>query len=59
MNEAETQAELIDPKLKDDGWDHRANSEVEIQPGHTSAIAVEPGVAYEENKKAKHKRQVN
>lgn len=24
MNEAETKAELIDPKLKDDGWDPKA-----------------------------------
>ena len=30
MNEAETRAELIDPKLKEDGWDSRTNPEVKI-----------------------------
>ncbi|NCQ19456.1 MAG: restriction endonuclease subunit R, partial [Ignavibacteria bacterium] len=30
MNEAETRAELIDPKLKENGWDGKANPEVKI-----------------------------
>jgi type I restriction enzyme, R subunit len=30
MNEAETRAELIDPKLKKNGWDSKANPEVKI-----------------------------
>ncbi len=30
MNEAETRAELIDPKPKEDGWDGRANSELKV-----------------------------
>jgi len=30
MNEAETRAELIDPKLSDNGWDKRSNSEVKV-----------------------------
>ena len=30
MNEAETRAELIDPKLKENGWDGKANLEVKI-----------------------------
>ncbi len=30
MNEAETRAELIDPKLKENGWDSKANPEVKI-----------------------------
>ena len=30
MNEAETRAELIDPKLKEDGWDGKANAEVKV-----------------------------
>ena len=31
MNEAETRAELIDPKLKEDGWDPKINAEVKVQ----------------------------
>ena len=30
MNEAETRAELIDPKLKENGWDAKANPDVKI-----------------------------
>jgi type I restriction enzyme R subunit len=30
MNEAETRAELIDPKLKENGWDPKANAEVKV-----------------------------
>ena len=30
MNEAETRAELIDPKLKEDGWDSKTNPEVKV-----------------------------
>ncbi len=30
MNESETRAELIDPKLKEDGWDSKANPDVKI-----------------------------
>jgi len=30
MNEAETRAELIDPKLKENGWDPKANPEVKV-----------------------------
>ncbi len=30
MNEAETRAELIDPKLKENGWDGKANTDVKI-----------------------------
>lgn len=30
MNEAETRAELIDPQLKDDGWDSKSNPEVKV-----------------------------
>ena len=30
MNEAETRAELIDPKLKEDGWDGKVNPEVKV-----------------------------
>jgi type I restriction enzyme R subunit len=30
MNEAETRAELIDPKLKEDGWDNKVNPDVKI-----------------------------
>lgn len=30
MNEAETRAELIDPKLKENGWDGKANPDVKI-----------------------------
>lgn len=30
MNEAETRAELIDPKLKENGWDGKANPEVKV-----------------------------
>lgn len=30
MNEAETRAELIDPKLKENGWDGRANTDVKV-----------------------------
>ena len=28
MNEAETRAELIDPKLKENGWDGKTNPDV-------------------------------
>jgi len=34
MNEAETRAELIDPKLKENGWDPKTNSEVKIHREH-------------------------
>jgi type I restriction enzyme R subunit len=30
MNEAETRAELIDPKLKENGWDQKLNPEVKV-----------------------------
>lgn len=30
MNEAETRAELIDPKLKENGWDAKANVDVKV-----------------------------
>jgi len=30
MNESETRAELIDPKLKENGWDGKANSDVRV-----------------------------
>src|SRR6188472_1142857 len=30
MNEAETRAELIDPKLKENGWDGKANPDVKV-----------------------------
>lgn len=30
MNEAETRAELIDPKLKDNGWDAKLNAEIKV-----------------------------
>ena len=30
MNEAETRAELIDPKLKEDGWDPKIKPEVKV-----------------------------
>src|SRR4051812_15217358 len=30
MNEAETRAELIDPKLKDNGWDPKTDSDVKV-----------------------------
>src|SRR5438477_8805496 len=30
MNEAETRAELIDPKLKENGWDGKTNPEVKV-----------------------------
>lgn len=30
MNEAETRAELIDPKLKENGWDPKVNPEVKV-----------------------------
>ncbi len=30
MNEAETRAELIDPKLKENGWDAKLNAEVKV-----------------------------
>jgi len=34
MNEAETRAELIDPKLKEDGWDSKVNPEVKVYREH-------------------------
>jgi type I restriction enzyme, R subunit len=30
MNEAETRAELIDPKLKENGWDSKSNPDVKV-----------------------------
>jgi len=30
MNEAETRAEFIDPKLKDNGWDSKLNAEIKV-----------------------------
>jgi type I restriction enzyme R subunit len=30
MNESETRAELIDPKLKEDGWDPKTNPDVKV-----------------------------
>lgn len=35
MNEAETRAELIDPKLKEDGWDQKLNPEVKVHREYT------------------------
>ena len=34
MNEAETKAELIDPKLKENGWDSRLNPDVKVFREH-------------------------
>ena len=30
MNESETRAELIDPQLKENGWDGKANADVKV-----------------------------
>ena len=30
MNESETRAELIDPKLKENGWDAKINPDVKV-----------------------------
>ncbi|MGE0587460.1 MAG: EcoAI/FtnUII family type I restriction enzme subunit R [Cyclobacteriaceae bacterium] len=35
MNEAETRAELIDPKLKEDGWDPKVNPAVKVHREYT------------------------
>ncbi|MBU1099805.1 MAG: DEAD/DEAH box helicase family protein [Bacteroidetes bacterium] len=35
MNEAETRAELIDPKLKENGWDSKANPDVKVHREYT------------------------
>jgi type I restriction enzyme R subunit len=38
MNEAETRAELIDPKLRDDGWDPKLNPEVKVHREYVISI---------------------
>lgn len=38
MNEAETRAELIDPKLREDGWDSKANPEVKVHREYIISI---------------------
>jgi type I restriction enzyme R subunit len=38
MNEAETRAELIDPKLKENGWDSKINPEVKIHREYSITI---------------------
>ena len=44
MNEAETRAELIDPKLKENGWDGKANSEVKVhREYHITAGKIKAG----------------
>jgi type I restriction enzyme, R subunit len=43
MNEAETRAELIDPKLKDNGWDGKANPDVKVhREYHITAGKIKP-----------------
>lgn len=43
MNEAETRAELIDPKLKEDGWDSKSNPEVKVhREYHITAGKIKP-----------------
>jgi type I restriction enzyme R subunit len=37
MNEADTRAELIDPKLREDGWDSKLNPDVKINREYTIA----------------------
>ncbi|HRG67303.1 MAG TPA: DEAD/DEAH box helicase family protein [Saprospiraceae bacterium] len=34
MNEEETRAELIDPKLKENGWDSKVNADVKVHRNH-------------------------
>src|SRR4051812_28663402 len=44
MNEEETRAELIDPKLKEDGWDSKTNPEVKVYRAHPIAPGkIQPG----------------
>lgn len=44
MNEAETRAELIDPKLKENGWDGKANPEVKVhREYHITAGKIKAG----------------
>lgn len=38
MNEAETRAELIDPKLREDGWDQKINPEVKVHREYIISI---------------------
>lgn len=38
MNEAETRAELIDPKLREDGWDSKVNPEVKVHREYIISI---------------------
>ena len=38
MNEAETRAELIDPKLREDGWDQKLNPEVKVHREYPISI---------------------
>ncbi len=38
MNEAETRAELIDPKLQEDGWDQKLNPEVKVHREYIISI---------------------
>ena len=44
MNEAETRAELIDPKLKANGWDSQLNSEIKVHREYPIAPGkIQPG----------------
>lgn len=44
MNEAETRAELIDPKLKENGWDGKTNPEVKVhREYHITAGKIKAG----------------
>ncbi len=38
MNEAETRAELVDPKLREDGWDSKYNPEVKVHREYIISI---------------------
>lgn len=38
MNEAETRAELIDPKLREDGWDSKSNLDVKVHREYIISI---------------------
>jgi type I restriction enzyme R subunit len=51
MNEEETRAELIDPKLKEDGWDPKMNAEVKVHRNHTIAPGkIDPSGGRRKNK---------
>jgi type I restriction enzyme R subunit len=38
MNEAETRAELIDPKLREDGWDSKADPDIKVHREYIIAL---------------------